>query len=84
MSPSGRSGRAGAHSLVASPFKSAYVSAKHGIVGFTKTIALESAAEVDRDDIVAVAPAQALEFPPGMIDAGRKKKDKNIPREGKA
>lgn len=32
-----------AHGLVASPFKSAYVSAKHGVVGFTKTIALELA-----------------------------------------
>ncbi len=31
------------HSLVASPYKSAYVSAKHGILGFSKTIALESA-----------------------------------------
>ena len=29
--------------LVASPFKSAYVAAKHGIAGFTKTIALEVA-----------------------------------------
>jgi 3-hydroxybutyrate dehydrogenase len=34
---------ASAHSLVASPFKSAYVSAKHGIVGLTKTVALELA-----------------------------------------
>jgi 3-hydroxybutyrate dehydrogenase len=34
---------ASAHSLVASPFKVAYVSAKHGIAGFTKTIALELA-----------------------------------------
>ncbi|MGZ5935301.1 MAG: SDR family NAD(P)-dependent oxidoreductase, partial [Rhizomicrobium sp.] len=33
---------ASAHSLVASPFKSAYVSAKHGIAGLTKTIALET------------------------------------------
>jgi 3-hydroxybutyrate dehydrogenase len=32
-----------AHSLVASPFKSAYVSAKHGLAGFTKTVALELA-----------------------------------------
>ena len=31
---------ASAHSLVASPFKSAYVTAKHGLAGFTKTIAL--------------------------------------------
>ena len=34
---------ASAHSLVASPFKSAYVSAKHGVAGLTKTIALEVA-----------------------------------------
>jgi 3-hydroxybutyrate dehydrogenase len=34
---------ASAHGLVASPYKSAYVAAKHGIVGFTKTIALEGA-----------------------------------------
>ena len=34
---------ASAHSLVASPFKSAYVSAKHGIAGLTKTAALEVA-----------------------------------------
>jgi 3-hydroxybutyrate dehydrogenase len=35
---------ASAHSLVASPFKSAYVSAKHGLAGLTKTVALELAA----------------------------------------
>jgi 3-hydroxybutyrate dehydrogenase len=34
---------ASAHSLVASPFKSAYVTAKHGIAGLTKTVALEVA-----------------------------------------
>lgn len=34
---------ASAHGLVASEFKSAYVAAKHGLVGFTKTIALEGA-----------------------------------------
>jgi len=34
---------ASAHGLVASPFKSAYVAAKHGIVGLTKTVALEVA-----------------------------------------
>jgi len=34
---------ASAHALVASPFKSAYVAAKHGILGFTKTTALEGA-----------------------------------------
>lgn len=34
---------ASAHALVASPFKSAYVSAKHGLLGMTKTVALEGA-----------------------------------------
>lgn len=34
---------ASAHSLVASPFKAAYVSAKHGLSGLTKTVALELA-----------------------------------------
>jgi 3-hydroxybutyrate dehydrogenase len=31
------------HGLVASPFKSAYISAKHGLIGLTKTVALEAA-----------------------------------------
>ncbi len=34
---------ASAHSLVASPFKAAYITAKHGLVGLTKTVALELA-----------------------------------------
>jgi len=34
---------ASAHGLVASPFKSAYVAAKHGVMGFTKTLGLELA-----------------------------------------
>ncbi|MES2153036.1 MAG: 3-hydroxybutyrate dehydrogenase [Pseudomonadota bacterium] len=34
---------ASAHALVASPFKSAYVAAKHGVAGFTKAVALEVA-----------------------------------------
>jgi len=34
---------ASVHGLVASPFKSAYVAAKHGVIGFTKTLALELA-----------------------------------------
>lgn len=32
------------HALVASPYKSAYVAAKHGLLGFSKTLALETAA----------------------------------------
>jgi 3-hydroxybutyrate dehydrogenase len=35
---------ASAHALVASPYKSAYVAAKHGVAGLTKTVALEAAA----------------------------------------
>ena len=38
---------ASAHSLVASPNKSAYVAAKHGVAGFSKTVALETA----QDDV---------------------------------
>ena len=34
---------ASAHGLTASPFKSAYVAAKHGLIGLTKTVALEGA-----------------------------------------
>jgi 3-hydroxybutyrate dehydrogenase len=34
---------ASVHGLIASPFKSAYIAAKHGIVGLTKTVALETA-----------------------------------------
>ena len=34
---------ASAHGLVASPFKSAYVTAKHGVLGLIKTVALEGA-----------------------------------------
>jgi 3-hydroxybutyrate dehydrogenase len=36
---------ASAHGLTASPYKSAYIAAKHGIVGMTKTVALETAQE---------------------------------------
>ncbi len=36
---------ASAHGLTASPYKSAYISAKHGLVGMTKTVALETAKE---------------------------------------
>lgn len=36
---------ASAHGLTASPFKSAYVTAKHGLVGLTKTTALETAGQ---------------------------------------
>lgn len=49
---------ASAHGLVASPFKSAYVTAKHGMLGFTKTVALE----VAQDNITcnAICPGYVL------------------------
>ena len=46
---------ASVHALVASPFKAAYISAKHGVVGLVKTLALEGAADGIR--ATAVCPA---------------------------
>jgi 3-hydroxybutyrate dehydrogenase len=45
---------ASAHALVASPFKAAYVAAKHGIAGLTKVVALETAE--DGITVNAIAP----------------------------
>lgn len=42
------------HALVASPYKAAYVSAKHGVLGLVKTLALEGAA--DEISVSAVCP----------------------------
>ena len=49
---------ASAHALVASPFKSAYVAAKHGIAGLTKTVALEVAE--DNVTVNAICPGYVL------------------------
>jgi len=46
---------ASVHALVASPFKAAYVSAKHGVMGLVKTLALEGGADGIR--ATAVCPA---------------------------
>jgi 3-hydroxybutyrate dehydrogenase len=48
---------ASVHGLVASPFKSAYVSAKHGLVGLTKTVALEAAARCPDVTAHAICPS---------------------------
>ncbi len=49
---------ASAHALVASPFKSAYVAAKHGVAGLTKTVALEVAEH--GITVNAIAPGYVL------------------------
>ncbi|HZS15803.1 MAG TPA: 3-hydroxybutyrate dehydrogenase [Candidatus Dormibacteraeota bacterium] len=48
---------ASVHGLVASPFKSAYVAAKHGLIGFTKVLALEAAQRAPDVTAHAVAPS---------------------------
>jgi len=48
---------ASVHGLVASPFKSAYVSAKHGLIGLTKTVALEAAQRCGNLTVNAICPS---------------------------
>jgi 3-hydroxybutyrate dehydrogenase len=48
---------ASVHGLVASPFKAAYVSAKHAVVGLTKTVALEAAARCPDVTAHAICPS---------------------------
>jgi len=70
---------ASAHGLTASPYKSAYVAAKHGIVGLTKTVGLETA----RDPITcnAICPGYVLtplveaQIPDTMKEYGMSRED---------
>jgi 3-hydroxybutyrate dehydrogenase len=48
---------ASVHGLVASPFKSAYVAAKHGLMGLTKTVALEAATRSPDVTVHAICPS---------------------------
>jgi 3-hydroxybutyrate dehydrogenase len=69
---------ASAHGLVASPFKAAYVAAKHGIVGLTKVTALEAA----EDNITCNAICPGYVYTP-LIEAQIEGQAEahNIPRE---
>ena len=69
---------ASAHGLVASPFKAAYVAAKHGMVGLTKVVALETA----EDDITCNAICPGFVRTPlveGQID--EQARAHGLPRE---
>ncbi|HEV3231766.1 MAG TPA: 3-hydroxybutyrate dehydrogenase [Candidatus Dormibacteraeota bacterium] len=48
---------ASVHGLIASPYKAAYVSAKHGLLGFTKTLALEAGAHGGGVSAHAICPS---------------------------
>ena len=69
---------ASAHGLVASPFKSAYVAAKHGMVGLTKVTALETA----EDGITCNAICPGYVYTP-LVEAQIEDQAKShgIPRE---
>jgi 3-hydroxybutyrate dehydrogenase len=69
---------ASAHGLVGSPFKSAYVAAKHGIVGLTKVVALETA----EDKITCNAICPGYVYTP-LVEAQieGQAKSHGIPRE---
>jgi 3-hydroxybutyrate dehydrogenase len=69
---------ASAHGLVASPFKSAYVAAKHGVIGLTKVVALETA----EDGITCNAICPGYVYTPlveAQIDSQAKSYD--VPRD---
>ena len=69
---------ASAHGLVASPFKSAYVAAKHGVVGLTKAVALEVAETAIT--VNAVCPGYVLTpLVEGQIE--EQAKAHNLPRD---
>ena len=75
---------ASAHGLTASPYKSAYIAAKHGIVGLSKTVALETAEEPITCNAVCpgyvLTPLVEAQIPDTMkeYDMSREKVIKNV------
>ncbi|KIC48725.1 3-hydroxybutyrate dehydrogenase [Tateyamaria sp. ANG-S1] len=75
---------ASAHGLTASPYKSAYIAAKHGIVGLTKTTALETAEEPITANAICpgyvLTPLVESQIPDTMkeYDMGREEVIKNV------
>ena len=73
---------ASAHGLVASPFKSAYVAAKHGIVGFTKSVALEVAEK--GITVNAICPGYVLTPAGGKTNTGYRQGARHFGRRRQA
>ena len=66
------------HSLIASPYKSAYVAAKHGLLGFAKTIALETA---DRNITINTICPSYVKTPLVDQQIASQARENNIPEE---
>ena len=70
---------ASAHGLTASPYKAAYVAAKHGIVGMTKTVALETAQEPITANAICpgyvLTPLVEAQIPETMKEYGMSRED---------
>ena len=70
---------ASAHGLTASPFKSAYVAAKHGIVGMTKAVALETAQEAITANAICpgyvLTPLVEAQIPATMEEYGMSREE---------
>ncbi|MEM9550607.1 MAG: 3-hydroxybutyrate dehydrogenase [Pseudomonadota bacterium] len=75
---------ASAHGLTASPFKAAYVAAKHGVIGMTKTVALETAQEPITCNAICpgyvLTPLVEAQIPATMEEYGMSREDvvKNV------
>lgn len=75
---------ASAHGLTASPYKAAYIAAKHGIVGMTKTVALETAEEPITANAICpgyvLTPLVEAQIPDTMkeYDMGREEVIRNV------